>query len=314
VLLAIFIQFITSPNPSDFSLIITYVVVGFRLLPSLIKIQNAFTTLRILEPNVLRLIDLNKKLVSTDEPDKNIQEELALERADSASTTTIDFVPSLSVQGLEYTFEDSIKSIFMELTLEVIPYEYLGLTGISGSGKSTLVEICLGLRTPTSGKVQLGGLDPEVAFNYWKSQISYFSQNTYLFDGTLAENIALGHSTSEIDHLKISSLIESLKLDDLSNNRTSNTEILIGDNGDSLSGGQRQRVGLARALYPDPKFLILDEATSSQDTHTEDFLVEYIRTLKGKMTIISISHNPNSLKYCDRVIDMSALINGNQEN
>jgi ABC-type bacteriocin/lantibiotic exporter with double-glycine peptidase domain len=314
ILFAVLSQLVNGAGRADLSFILTYVVVGFRLLPSLIKIQNSFTSLKILEPNVLRLILLDEALKSENIEKSDSSDTVNHPNVSDESSGSFDFIPSLSVQGLQYTFADSTESIFSDLALEVSAYEYLGLIGTSGSGKSTLVEICLGLRRPTSGHIRIGGMEPDQAFSRWRRQISYFSQNTYLVNGTLTENIALGLDKSEVNYHQVSLLIESLKLSDFSSDRKLHDEYLIGENGNALSGGQRQRLGLARALYSSPKFLILDEATSSQDPETEEFLTEYIRTLKGKMTIISISHNLNSLKYCDRIIDMPTLISGNKEN
>ena len=220
------------------------------------------------------------------------------------SITDFNFVPSLKMCDVTFKFAHSNAPVLNGLNLEIQPFEFVGIQGPTGSGKSTLIDIALGLRKPSSGLVLLGGLDPVLAPSFWPNQISYSSQKTSLICGTVAENVALGLKPSEIDMTRVEFLLDFLKLNDRQLTERGGANLVLGIDGQEISGGQRQRLGLARALYWKPKFLVLDEITSSQDEEMEKTLTECLQHLKGDCTIILVSHRPKTLKICDRVISL----------
>jgi ATP-binding cassette subfamily C protein len=180
----------------------------------------------------------------------------------------------------------------------------LGISGLTGSGKSTLADICLGMRIPTSGLVEVGGINADVASKVWPKQLAYFSQRVSLISGSVAENIALGCASSDIDYERVEMLLHYVGMADVISQKNLGSREHIGEDGIKLSGGQRQRIGLARSLYWDPSFLVLDEVTSAQDSEMESFLNSFLNKLRGSRTIMLISHRENSLNLCDNVLNL----------
>ena len=172
-------------------------------------------------------------------------------------------------------------------------------TGPSGIGKSTLINLIAGLFIPESGKISISGTD--IAQNYpkWREQIGFVPQNVFIFDGSLKENIALGIAPENINENRIREVLALAQLPEFAGK----TDMQL-NSASGLSGGQRQRIGIARALYRNPGVLILDEATSALDNKTETAFLQVLETLRGKTTVIIISHRKETLDICDRIIDL----------
>lgn len=190
---------------------------------------------------------------------------------DSIST----FNPSIVFRNVSYRYPREERFALDQVSFKVESGQMFGVTGQTGSGKSTLADICLGLRYPSFGRVDLGGLSPREASKMWLGKIAYFSQKVSLINGTIAENIALSRDSNKTDFARIEMLIETLDLDGVRSSIGFESHENMGEDGLKLSGGQRQRLGLARALYTDPSLLILDEVTSAQDEKMESFLNHY---------------------------------------
>jgi ATP-binding cassette subfamily C protein len=135
----------------------------------------------------------------------------------------------------------------------------------------------------------------------WRGRVGYVPQRVALFDGTIAQNVALTWTDDEIDRERVAYALERAQLGSLIADRTGGIDERIGERGVSLSGGQQQRLGIARALYTDPLVLVLDEATSSLDTKTEDEVTRAIKELQGEVTLISVAHRLSTIKDYDRV-------------
>ena len=167
-----------------------------------------------------------------------------------------------------------------------------------------MIDIILGLHKPKSGKLEIDGntIDDKNRRS-WQQSIGYVPQQIFLFDDTIASNIAFGidHENIEIDKVEKAAKIANIHdfiIDDL----PLKYETLVGERGIRLSGGQKQRLGIARALYHNPKVLILDEATNALDIHTEQLVLEEIKKLRKDRTMIVITHRLNSVKDCDNIV------------
>ena len=132
-------------------------------------------------------------------------------------------------------------------------------------------------------------------------------QNIYLSDDTIKKNIAFGIPDDKINMTLLKKSIVQSNLSKLVKNSRLGIDTRIGEYGSKISGGQKQRIGIARALYNDPKILILDESTSSLDIQTEKRIIEEVRLFKNKKTVIIISHRLSSLKYCDSIYELNSL-------
>ena len=133
------------------------------------------------------------------------------------------------------------------------------------------------------------------------------SQDIFLIDGTVAENIAFGVPNNEIDKKKLMQVIHASRLSNVIKNIEDAFSTIVGERGSKLSGGQRQRIGIARALYKGGNILILDEATSALDQETELSIMKTIDNLNSGITIIIITHRLSTLKKCNRIIDLGKL-------
>ena len=177
---------------------------------------------------------------------------------------------------------------------------------MTGSGKSTLTDIIMGLHDIDKGKILINDkIDLNNEKENWQKLIGYVPQNIFLQDSTIKNNIAFGELDTDIDELKIKRSIKLAHLEDLINNLDKGYNADVGEYGSKLSGGQIQRIGLARALYIDPKILILDEITSMLDHKTERKLLNDKKLKKDYKTIIKITHKISTLEICDEVYQLN---------
>ena len=141
----------------------------------------------------------------------------------------------------------------------------------------------------------------------WRFKIGYVPQNYYLLDGSIVENIAFGQKKDKIDKNKLNNSIKYAQLDDFIHSLENKLDTKVGERGIRLSGGQKQRLAIARALYFDPEIIIFDEATSSLDLTTEENLLNTIKNLIGKKTLLIVSHRMNTLKNCNKIYNVNNL-------
>ena len=163
----------------------------------------------------------------------------------------------------------------------------------------------MGLLTPTKGTLMI---DEQVVTvencRNWQSHVAHVPQNIYLSDTTIAENIAFGQSTDQIDHDRVRWASRQARISDLIESWPEQYQTFVGERGIRLSGGQRQRIGIARALYKQACILIFDEATSALDSKTEKLVMDSIKGLGKNITVLIIAHRVTTLKDCDQVVEL----------
>ncbi|HKF97762.1 MAG TPA: ABC transporter ATP-binding protein [Steroidobacteraceae bacterium] len=188
----------------------------------------------------------------------------------------------------------------------VIPAGALvGFAGPNGSGKTTLVDLICGLLAPHSGHIEVDGTRLErTSYRAWQSTIAYVPQQVFLFDSTLAENIACGIPAASIDYRRMEEAVRLARLTDCVAGLPGGYQEVIGERGCRLSGGQRQRLAIARALYRDASLLILDEVTSSLDSTAESEIVETLHALCSERTVLVVAHRAGALRLCDLVFEL----------
>ncbi len=192
-----------------------------------------------------------------------------------------------------YDTEDN-KEVLHDVCLTVNEGDFVGLTGKSGAGKTTLVDMILGLLPPTKGTYSVDG-NVITTHNQLAPFFGYVSQNPCIITGTVAENVIFGR---EPNSEQVERVLKMAQLDEFQ------PDMYLAENGKNISGGQKQRIAIARALYGNPKLLILDEATASLDALTEEKISNVIASLKGKCTVIAIAHRLGTLKQCNRLVYM----------
>ncbi len=182
----------------------------------------------------------------------------------------------------------------------------VGFTGPNGSGKTTLLDLVSGLLLPQSGHIEVDGtrLDRSNCAA-WQSTVAYVPQHVYLFDTTVAQNVAFGTPAEQIDRKRVEWAVRLARLEKCMAALPNGYDEWLGERGSGLSGGQRQRLAISRALYRDASLLILDEATSGLDADTEVEIAETLDELRPNRTILVIAHRTNALRNCDLVFALS---------
>ncbi|MEM8779612.1 MAG: ATP-binding cassette domain-containing protein, partial [Cyanobacteria bacterium P01_G01_bin.49] len=193
------------------------------------------------------------------------------------------------------------EPILHDVKFSIKQGETVALVGASGAGKTTLADLIPRFYDPTRGKVLIDGLDlREFKISSLRDKMAIVSQDTFIFDMTVRENIAYGvENATDADIFEAAKLANALEfIQDL----PEKFETTLGDKGTRLSGGQRQRIAIARALLRDPEILILDEATSALDSVTERLIQESLEKLSKGRTVIAIAHRLSTISNADKVV------------
>ena len=199
-----------------------------------------------------------------------------------------------------FNYKARRANVLNDISFLIKKGQTIGFIGISGAGKSTLVDILIGLLVPSKGKVFIDGSElDDMGRQAWMKTVGYVPQSPYIYDGTLAGNVAFGLRDSEIDRELVLDCCHRASLHDVLAELPDGIDTPIGERGVRLSGGQQQRVVIARALYPRPEVMIFDEATSSLDAKSEKGIQDTIYGLRGKQTLIIIAHRLTTVKDCD---------------
>jgi ABC-type multidrug transport system fused ATPase/permease subunit len=277
--------YISAQPTQAFTLIILFAAAGYRLAPAMGKVMPSLMMLQQYE----YLFDVYKESLASKREIETI-----------APEALIDFV-KIEIRTLTFAYHRATQHALNGIQLLIERGEVLGVIGRSGSGKSTLALLLAGLLKPSSGQIMI---DDKVLndslLSAWMAGVSFVQQQPYIEQGTLAHNIAF--LDDEIDETRLQRSIRLAALDDFVQGR-SPMEIHLEEGGKNLSGGQKQRITIARALYHDARFLILDEATSSLDNETEFALLKTLENLKQEgLTMLIIAHRYTTLRGCDRII------------
>lgn len=211
----------------------------------------------------------------------------------------LPFERELRIEHLGFRYPTGNQEVLSDVSFIVPKGSFVGIVGPSGAGKTTFVDILLGLLPPDKGKIEADGVSIYDNIRAWQVNLAYVPQSIYLIDGSVRENVALGHLENEIDDARIEHVLRMAELYEFVKALPEGMNTSVGDRGVRLSGGQRQRIGIARALYCQPEVLVLDEATSALDNETEKNITDTILKLKGKITIIAIAHRISTLEACD---------------
>lgn len=277
-------------GPDAKLLVGVFAVAAFRLLPALRGILSGWTQVQ----NTMFCLDTIEAGLNYDreETGVSVEQEIPFERA-------------ISIEELNYAYPDG-PHVLKDFNCHIVKGEYIGCRGSSGVGKSTLFNLLIGLLEPSSGTIRIDDT-PLSSKNRkaWLRHIGYVPQEVFIFNGTLAENIALG--CKQVDKERINEILDKVRLGSWIRTLPKGMDTTPGEFGGKLSGGQKQRIGIARALYKKADVLFLDEATSALDNETEREVNETLLHLKENyqgLTILSIAHRESSLAYCDRVITL----------
>lgn len=193
------------------------------------------------------------------------------------------------------------KPVLKDITLHVNEGEMLGIVGRSGAGKTTLVNLISRLYDVNEGEIRIDGIPvKELGFRDLRRNVAMVSQDTYIFMGTVAENIAYANPDASREDIIRAAVLASAH--EFISNMPDGYDTVIGAAGKDLSGGEKQRISIARAILANPKILILDEATASVDTATEKAIQKSLNYLVKGRTTLSIAHRLSTLRDADRLV------------
>jgi ATP-binding cassette, subfamily B, bacterial PglK len=307
-LTSILFMFLSGKNLSEIIVIIgVFTAAAFRIMPSLTRIMNSLHSI-LYHQTVLDNIsgeiknlgkEKNNILTKSSSTDERLKKDLV-------------HVNNVDVSNLEFYYDKSHK-IFDSTSIKLEKGNIYGICGASGIGKSTFINLLLGFLKPTKGKIKFNDINIFENLRTWRDNIGFVPQEIFLFDGSILENILLHISENKIDNHKLESALVNSNLQSFIKNLPEGLNTNIGEFGDKISGGQKQRIGIARAIFNNPKVLILDEFTSSLDIKNEKKILEEISHLKKDKIIIIISHKISTLSHCDRIfkIENQTLVQSN---
>ena len=222
--------------------------------------------------------------------------------ADSAtSPSPLQLAPEVTFEGVNYAYSGGRRPALHDLSFTLNAGETLGLVGPSGAGKSTIVWSILRFFDPQSGRVLLGGTDiREISLSQLRDQVAVVTQDTYLFHGTVAENLRFGGPNATQEQLEVAA--KTANAHDFISHLPQGYDTIVGERAVRLSGGQKQRIAIARAVLKDAPILILDEALSNVDAENEAVIqVALDHLMEGRTTLI-IAHRLSSVVKADRII------------
>lgn len=262
------------------AMISLFVLALYRLMPSANRIITSYHDLLYYKNS----LDIVYKALY--EKDENLGDE------------KVSFEKDLVLKNVNFAYKNK-PLLFENLNFTLKKGEKIAFIGESGSGKSTLVDILMGLLPPNSGEILIDGqnLSAQNLKNF-RQKIGYIPQQIYLFNDTIAKNIAFGE---EFDKKMLERVIKQANLQSFITSLKDGANTLVGDGGGNLSVGQKQRIAIARALYLSPQILVLDEATSALDNESEAKIMSEIYKISSDKTLIIIAHRLNTIEQCDKI-------------
>ncbi len=284
-----------TPLQNDFQSLIptlgVFLFAAIRLMPTLNQMLASVNVLRIgYYPTTLLFEDMTTKQ--------------DLEEDDYKANILKDGFTSMLLKNVFFSYKNDKEHQLNGISLQVDKNKSIGLFGQSGSGKTTLVDVMLGLLEPSKGEIHLNN---KIVKNNkeFRNLVAYIPQDIFIINDSVKNNITLTGRDEVVDDVLLEDVVLRSRLKEVINNLPEGINTNIGERGVKLSGGQKQRIAIARALYNKREILIMDEATSALDNNTEKEIIDEIRKLKGKVTMVVIAHRLTTLQHCDEIYEIS---------
>lgn len=281
---------------SQISFMIFLISSSFRVLPSIIRLQGAALNIKGSQ-NIYDVVI--ESLGNTDSRTIDLEAKTGLQRVSHEENAK---GLSVLIEKISYNYGDFNDPNLVFQKVRIKPGMLTLIKGPSGVGKTTLLDLIAGLVAPTEGEVIINLPSSE------ELRVGYMGQDTHLVAGSILENITLSESQESLEVAYIHELVKLTKLEGFLESLPLGLSTPVGVGHRTLSGGQRQRIGLARALYPRPNLLILDEPTNSVDEETRDVLLETLIALSKSITVVIVSHDPYIEQIAENVIELKEFV------
>ena len=265
-------------------------VVAIRLIPAFTGISVATISIKYVEPSI--------DIIERDMKSSSYYSNLKNNKIESYTKK----IKEIKLENLTFSYGLNNERLLENINLSIVENDKIGIHGTSGSGKTTLINLLTGLIPPTKGNVYFNEINIHNKTNIFYNKISYITQDTFLFDDTIENNIIF--YGNKIDKEKLNKIIKICKLNNFIDNNPLGLQQNIGEKGLRISGGQKQRIGIARALYKDFDILILDEATSALNKDYERSIITSLNENFKDKIIIIISHDKENLLNCNKIINI----------
>ena len=209
-------------------------------------------------------------------------------------------VGNVEFEGVTFAYEAD-KTVLHDISLTARPGTVTALVGPSGSGKSTMIGLVAAFYKPVEGRVSIDAVDlSTVRLDSYRGQLGVVLQESFLFDGSIAENVAFARP--DATEAQVLEACRIARVDEFAESFPMGYDTIVGERGVKLSGGQRQRVSIARAILADPRILILDEATSSLDSESEAIIQQGLSYLMRGRTTFVIAHRLSTIRRADQIL------------
>jgi len=287
------------------------VAIGLRLMNGHLDLRIALFALVLAPEAFLPLRQLGANYHASAEGMAAAEQVFAVLETPAASSGTRTNFPNPAVAGVAVdelcvSYPGRSEPALDGVSLTVQAGETLALVGPSGCGKSTLLSVLLGLVTPQSGSVRIGGVElSDLDLEAWRARLAWVPQRPHLFKATIAQNVRLARSGASTE--EVWAAVSEAGLTDAILKLPDGLDTVLGDHGAGLSAGERQRIALARAFLRDAPLLLLDEPTASLDGRTEQDVVEAIRRLARGRTVVLVAHRPALMAVADRVLALAPV-------
>jgi ABC-type bacteriocin/lantibiotic exporter with double-glycine peptidase domain len=271
-----------------------FLAASSRIVPSILRLQQGFLQIKSSTGGAKPTYDLYKSI-----PDSKIS---AIKDMTNLDFEHLNFEPTAKIINISYRYPDSTEDVITGLSIDIPNGSFCAVVGKSGAGKSTLANLILGAEEPSKGQITISGLKPSGAIQKWPGAVSYVPQDVVIINASIFQNISLSSNTHDEETIKkVWRALEIAQLTSFVQGLPNGIDSVVGEKGTKLSGGQRQRIGIARAVFTNPKILIMDEATSSLDAETEHALNLSILGLKGSVTLFIIAHRLATIRNADMI-------------
>jgi ABC-type multidrug transport system fused ATPase/permease subunit len=288
-------EFMTHNAVHALSTMAVFLTASSRIAPAALRVQQGILTVRNNSGSASETFALISEFVGERIPEKS---------STKVDFSYKDFEPKLEVQEMTFSYPGATGFAVHNVNLKIPAGSSAAIVGPSGAGKSTLVDLILGVLKPSSGLIEISHMASTNALKRWPGAISYVPQNIVISNGTIRDNVRLGYPAEFATDDRVRKALEIAQILPDVKGMAQGLDSLVGEGGSKLSGGQRQRLGIARALFTNPLFLVLDEATSSLDGQTEAELSSAITSLKGSATVVIVAHRLSTIRKVDQVIYM----------